>query len=44
MAMTDDEKRDRLKRQKTKNWALLAVLFAFVAVVYFVSIIRMGGG
>ena len=26
------------------NWALLAVLVTFVVVVYFVSLIRMGGG
>ena len=44
MVMTNDEKRDREKRQKMKNWALLGVLVAFVVVVYFVSIIRMGGG
>ena len=43
MAMTDKDD-DRRKRQKTKNWVLLGVLFVFVVVVYFVSIIRMGGG
>jgi hypothetical protein len=43
MAMTGKDD-DRRKRQKTKNWVLLGVLFVFVVVVYFVSIIRMGGG
>jgi len=44
MLMAGDDDNDRLKRQRKKNWALLAVLFAFVVIVYFVSIIRMGGG
>ena len=42
--MTDDEQKERLRQQKRKNWAILAVLVTFVVVVYFVSIIRMGGG
>ena len=44
MTMTDNDEKDRKQRQKIKNWALLGILFAFVVVVYFVSIIRMGGG
>ena len=44
MAMTRDDDNDRRKRQRMKNWALFAVLALFVVVVYFVSIIRMGGG
>ena len=44
MAMTGENDNDRKRRQKIKNWALLAALLAFVVVVYFVSIIRMGGG
>ncbi len=36
-----DEQR---RRQKVKNWVLLAVLVAFVVVVYFTAIVRMGGG
>jgi competence protein ComGF len=43
MAMTGENDNDRKRRQKIKNWALLAALLAFVVVVYFVSIIRMGG-
>ncbi len=43
MAMTDND-RDRRRRQRLKNWALFGVLMTFVVVVYFVSIIRMGGG
>ncbi len=42
--MTDDEQKERLRQQKRKNWAIFAVLVTFVVVVYFVSIIRMGGG
>ena len=38
--MQGEEKR-RLKR---RNWALFAALAAFVVLVYFVSIVRMGGG
>lgn len=30
------------RRQRAKNWALLAVLVAFIVLVYFVSIVRMG--
>ena len=43
MAMTGENDDDRKRRQKFKNWALLLALLAFVVVVYFVSIIRMGG-
>jgi hypothetical protein len=43
MTMTGEHD-DRRRRQKIKNWALLAALLTFVVVVYFVSIIRMGGG
>lgn len=44
MSMANGNEKDRLKRQRLKNWALLAALMIFVVVVYFVSIIRMGGG
>ncbi|WP_277345438.1 hypothetical protein [Pelagibius litoralis] len=44
MAMTDDEEKERLRQQRRKNWALFAILITFIVVVYFVSIIRMGGG
>ena len=40
---TQDGKEFR-RRRRVKNWALFGVLVAFVVVVYFVSIIRMGGG
>ena len=33
---------DHKRRLRTKNWALAGVLVAFVALVYFVSIVRMG--
>ena len=32
------------RRQRVKNLALMAVLVAFVILVYFVAIVRMGGG
>ena len=32
------------RRRRVKNWVLFGVLVAFVVVVYFVSLIRMGGG
>ncbi len=34
----------RAKRLKAKNLTLLFALLAFVVLVYFVSIVRMGGG
>jgi type VI protein secretion system component VasF len=30
------------RRLRTRNWVLFAVLLAFVVVLYFVSIVRMG--
>jgi len=35
---------ERKKRLKQRNWALLAVLVAFVALVYVVTIVKMKGG
>ena len=35
---------DERRKLKTRNWALAAVLAGFVVLVYFVSIVRMGGG
>jgi hypothetical protein len=32
------------RRQRTKNWAVLAVLLALVALVYVVAILRMKAG
>ena len=34
---------DMHRRQRTKNLALLLALFAFVASIYLVTIVRMGG-
>jgi predicted nucleic acid-binding Zn ribbon protein len=34
----------RAKRLRAKNLTLLIALLAFVVLVYFVSIVRMGGG
>jgi len=35
---------DLHKRKKAKNYAIILAIFAFVAVVFFVSIIRMKNG
>ena len=35
---------ERERRRRFKNRVLLAVLLAFVIVVYAVSVVRMGGG
>lgn len=43
--MTEDqEKQAAAKRRRAKNWALAALLLGFAVLVYFVSIVRMGGG
>ncbi len=34
---------ERSRRLRMRNWALFAVLVAFVLIVYVVSIVRMGG-
>ena len=34
----------RTKRLRAKNLTLLIALLAFVVLVYFVSVVRMGGG
>jgi hypothetical protein len=40
-----DETRAQFRRKKRgKNLALMAVLLAFVVLVYLVALIRMGGG
>ena len=38
----DDRPGDEDRRRKRRNWALFAVLLAFVVLIYFVSIVRMG--
>ncbi|HSD34918.1 MAG TPA: hypothetical protein VLE26_05825 [Alphaproteobacteria bacterium] len=42
--MADREAEERRRRQRAKNWTLVAVLLAFVGLVYVVSIVRMSGG
>jgi len=37
----DDEERRR--RQRTKNWTLVAVLLGFVVLVYLITIVRLSG-
>jgi len=35
---------ERQKRLRQRNWALLAALVAFVALVYVVTIVKLKGG
>ena len=35
---------DPHRRRRSKNHALAAMLFAFVVLLYLVSLVRMGGG
>ncbi|MGH6948553.1 MAG: hypothetical protein ACREDZ_14575 [Kiloniellales bacterium] len=39
----DQRKETARRRQRAKNWALAALLLGFCVLVYFVSIVRMGG-
>jgi len=34
---------ERLKRQRARNWAIFALLLGFVALIYIVSLVKMGG-
>ena len=38
-----DAAEERRRRQRAKNWTLVAVLFALVALIYVVTIVRMSG-
>ena len=40
--MTEDEKAAFLRRRRGRNWAVLGVLLAMVALFYFVAMARMG--
>ena len=45
--MTVDQRliaEERAKRLRHRNWAILAVLLGFVALVYVISIVKMKGG
>ena len=44
MRMVDREAQERRRRLRVKNWTLVALLFALVALIYVVSIVRMSGG
>lgn len=35
---------EALKRRRARNWAIFAVLMAFVVIVYAVSIVKMSHG
>ena len=38
----DREAQEFIRRRRSRNWTLAAVLLAFVVIVYFVSLVRMG--
>ena len=33
---------ERLKRQRSRNWAILALLAGFVALVYVITLVKLG--
>ncbi|HEV3177731.1 MAG TPA: hypothetical protein VGZ72_17180 [Stellaceae bacterium] len=33
---------ERLKRQRARNWAILALLAGFVALIYLVTLVKLG--
>ena len=44
MVMARKHRSDLHRKQWAKNIALLALLLTFIVVVYFVALVRMGGG
>lgn len=40
---SDQKRKEFRRKRRAKNYALLAVLAAFVVIVYFVALVRMGG-
>jgi hypothetical protein len=34
---------ERQKRQRARNWAILALLVGFVALIYIVTLVKLGG-
>jgi hypothetical protein len=34
---------ERQKRQRARNWAILALLMGFVALIYVVTLVKLGG-
>jgi hypothetical protein len=34
---------ERQKRQRARNWAILALLVGFVALIYVVTLVKLGG-
>jgi hypothetical protein len=41
---SDETRADFRRKKRGKNLALMAVLIAFVVLVYLVALVRMGGG
>ncbi len=41
---SDQKRKEFRRKRRVKNFVLLAILAAFVVIVYFVALIRMGGG
>ncbi len=42
MTMTPEEKAEFKRRQRSRNIAVALILFGFVALFYFVAIVRIG--
>ena len=43
MPAPDDSQRELGRRQRGRNLAILAVLLGFVALIYLITLVRMGG-
>jgi hypothetical protein len=41
---TDAMERERVRRQRQRNWAVAGALMAFVAIVYVVTMVKLQGG
>ena len=43
MPTQDDSREEAGRRQRGRNLAILAVLLGFVALIYLITLVRMGG-
>ena len=43
MPTQDDSREETSRRQRGRNLAILAVLLGFVALIYLITLVRMGG-
>ena len=44
MPARDDEQRETGRRQRGRNLAILLALIGFMALIYLITLVRMGGG